>query len=198
MTFKILAFIGLIIFYSVYIGKMVLQSKKGIVTDQMAKGKKDKKLFITELLLKIATYSIVVCQIVCIITGFNYSIFTVRIIGFAIVIIGDVIFFVSVYTMKDSWRAGIANEEKTDLITDGIYSISRNPAFLAFDLSYIGLLMMFFNPVLLVFSVFSGVMFHLQILQEEKFLRCQNNKEYIEYKSKVLRYLGRRLHYKRN
>ena len=34
--------IGLLIlalFYAVYIGKMILQSKKGIQTDQMAKGK---------------------------------------------------------------------------------------------------------------------------------------------------------------
>ncbi len=52
----------------------------------------------------------------------------------------------------------------------GIYNYSRNPAFLGFDLVYIGILLMFFNPVLLVISVFAMVMLHLQILREEKFL----------------------------
>ncbi|MEE3470168.1 MAG: hypothetical protein VZR24_05840 [Butyrivibrio hungatei] len=46
----------------------------------------------------------------------------------------------------------------------GIYNYSRNPAFLGFDLVYIGILLMFFNPVLLVISVFAMVMLHLYLL----------------------------------
>jgi len=77
-------------------------------------------------------------------------------------------------------------------ITNGIYGYSRNPAFLGFDLVYLGLLMMYFNIVLLVFSIFSIVMLHLQILQEEKFLQEVFGKTYMDYKSKVMRYLGRK------
>ena len=43
--------------------------------------------------------------------------------------------------MKDSWRAGVSYEEKTDLITSGIYQISCNPAFLGFDLVYVGIVL---------------------------------------------------------
>ena len=33
---------------------------------------------------------------------------------------------ISVVTMRDSWRAGVSEKEKTKLVTNGIYQISRN------------------------------------------------------------------------
>ena len=50
---------------------------------------------------------------------------------------GDIVLVISVLTMKDSWRAGVSETDKTELVTDGIYQISRNPAFGGFDLVYI-------------------------------------------------------------
>ncbi len=105
---------------------------------------------------------------------------------------GDALFFVSVYTMRDSWRAGIAENDTTALVTNGIYAYSRNPAFLAFDLVYAGLLMMFFNVPLLLFSLFAAVMLHLQVLQEERFLAGAFGQPYLDYQRRVRRYLGRR------
>lgn len=43
--------------------------------------------------------------------------------------------------MRDSWRAGISETDKTELVTEGIYQISRNSAFLGFDLLYIAILL---------------------------------------------------------
>ena len=57
---------------------------------------------------------------------------------------------------------------------------------------YTGILLMFFNPVLLVFTIFAAIMLHLQILQEERFLEGAFGIPYMEYKQKVFRYLGRR------
>ena len=92
--------------------------------------------------------------------------------------------------MRDSWRAGIPEHDKTEMVTTGIYSISRNPAFLGFDLVYLGFLLMFFNPVLLVFTIFAVVMLHLQILQEEKFMADTFGSEYEKYRKHVFRYIG--------
>ena len=95
--------------------------------------------------------------------------------------------------MRDSWRAGVPENDKTELVTSGIYQISRNPAFLGFDLLYIGLLMMFFNWVLCVVSAFAIVMYHLQIVNvEEDFLLITFGDEYLKYKKKVCRYIGRK------
>ena len=93
-----------------------------------------------------------------------------RFTGFCIGMLGDIIFLVSVLCMKDSWRAGIPDKDRTKLVTTGIYRYSRNPAFLGFDFMYVGLLLMYFNLSMLVVSAFAIIMLHLQILQEERYL----------------------------
>ena len=83
---------------------------------------------------------------------------------------------------------------ETDLVTTGIYSVSRNPAFLGFDLMYIGILFSFFNWYLCLATGFVLVFFHLHIVNvEEDFLIETFGQEYIEYKKKVCRYLGRKI-----
>lgn len=114
-------------------------------------------------------------------------------IGVIITMFGVLAFIVSVTQMKENWRAGVQKEEKTSLVTTGIYSISRNPAFLGFDLMYIGILFSFFNWFLCYATGFAVLFFHLQIVNvEEDFLIEAFGNEYLQYKSKVCRYLGRK------
>lgn len=186
------AIIILLVFYGVYIGKMVLQRKRGILTDQIAKREKRDKIFYTELIMKIATYFVVLVEIVSILVVKPDLPVAVIIMGALLGTAGDIIFAIAVVTMQDSWRAGIAEEDNRKMITSGIYKISRNPAFLGFDCVYFGILLMFFNWTLLFFSVFTAVMLHLQILQEEKYLPIAFGEDYINYKKYVCRYLGRK------
>lgn len=189
---KMLGLVMLALFYVVYLGKMLLQRRKGIQTDQMARGKPRDKVFWTELVLKIATYTVVVVELVSIFTSGSQLPKALRMTGALLGLAGDALFVVAVCTMRDSWRAGLAENDTTTLVTDGIYAYSRNPAFLAFDLVYAGLLMMFFNVPLLLFSLFAAVMLHLQVLQEERFLAGAFGQPYLDYQRRVRRYLGRR------
>ena len=107
--------------------------------------------------------------------------------------LGDIIFLASVLCMKDSWRAGIPDKDRTKLVTTGIYRYSRNPAFLGFDFMYVGLLLMYFNLSMFVVSAFAIIMLHLQILQEERYLTENYGESYREYRKHVFRYLGRRI-----
>lgn len=192
MGFQILAVIILLVFYGCYFGKMLIQRKKGIQTDQIGKGKVG-LVRIIELTMKVATISVPIAEVISIYINTTSLPIWARYAGIVIAVLGDVIFVISVLTMKDSWRAGVSETDKTELVTDGIYQISRNPAFLGFDFVYIGVSMMFFNWVLLAVSVFAMVMFHLQIVNvEEDFLTSVFGKEYVEYKKKVNRYLGRK------
>lgn len=85
--------------------------------------------------------------------------------------------------MKDNWRVGVSKEENTNLVTNGIYAISRNPAFLGFDLMYIGILFSFFNWYLCFATSFALVFFHLQIVNvEEDFLLERFGDDYLKYK----------------
>ncbi len=182
----------LLFFYGIYIGKMLLQKRKGIRTDQIAKGGKRDRVFYVELVLKAATYTVVAAEVISIFAARPRLLQVFTICGIVLGCIGDIIFLAAVITMKDSWRAGIAEGDKTEMVTAGIYKISRNPAFLGFDCVYIGFVLMFFNLPLLVLSIFAMVMLHLQILQEEQYMVNEFGDNYISYKKKVCRYIGRR------
>ncbi|MCR5770679.1 MAG: YdcF family protein [Butyrivibrio sp.] len=192
MTYRLIALGFMAVFYGIYFGKMILQKRSGIVTDQMAKGRVHDKAFAIEALLKVATFLAPAAEVISIVLGTSQLMIMWRVIGMYFAFIGDIVFFMSVYAMKDSWRAGIAplDMNKRSLVTRGIYNYSRNPAFLGFDLLYIGIMLMFFNPVLCLISVFAIVMLHLQILQEEKFLPTVFGYDYTKYKERTSRYAG--------
>lgn len=189
---KVIGICILVFFYAVYIGKMLFQKRKGIQTDQIAKGKRRDKVFYTELIMKVATYTVVMVEVLSIFLGDSGEMSVVRIIGVVLGIAGDFTFLTAVITMEDSWRAGIAENDETKMITNGIYKYSRNPAFLGFDSVYIGFLLMFFNIPLLIASLSAILMLHLQILQEEAYLQKAFGEEYVWYQSRVNRYIGKK------
>lgn len=193
MIIEIICLILLLIFYISYFLKMLSQRKKGIVTNVMIKGKKHKKTKVVGTLLMIFTYFVGIIQFVsCFFSRYLYNIFLsneLRICGIVLIIFGDWFFITAFLTMKDSWRAGIDEDQKTELITTGIYKISRNPAFVGFDLMYIGTSLVISNIVLIILSLICIILMHLQIKEEEKFLTETFKDEYLEYKKKVKRYL---------
>lgn len=189
---KIVGICILVSFYAVYLGKMLLQKRKGIQTDQIARGKRRDKVFYTELIMKVVTYTVVVVEVTSTFLSDSGGMSMTGMTGAALGIAGDLIFLAAVITMEDSWRAGIAVNDETKMITGGIYRYSRNPAFLGFDLVYIGYVLMFFNIFLLIASGSAIIMLHLQILQEEVYLSKVFGEEYVQYKSRVNRYIGRK------
>ena len=190
--FRLAAAAILAAFYTIYFGKMSEQRRKGIRTDQIARGKKPRRVFATELIMKIATCSTVCAQVASIALGTGPDCLSPRIAGVVLGVAGVAVFAAAVHAMRDSWRAGIPESDRTELVTDGIFRLSRNPAFLAFDLVYAGVLAICFNPVLAVFSLWSAVMLHLQIFEEERFLEAALGEPYKNYMSKTRRYYGRK------
>lgn len=189
--YQLFALIIMAVFYLAYFTKMYLQKRRGIQMHQINKGVKPLETKRVERIMGFATLAIVVVELVSIF--FDMRMFTViplTVAGLLAAAIGDMIFIVAMITMKDSWRAGISESEKTQLITDGIYRFSRNPAFLGFDLMYIGIMLAFLNIPLLCFTVLVVISLHLQILQEEKFLITVFGDSYKEYQKRTCRYLG--------
>lgn len=192
MGFKLISIAILMAFYGCYFMKMFHQKKQGIQTDQIGKNKVGFAKFV-EITMKIAAILVFIAELVSILIETDHSLTAVRFIGAIISVVGTVIFIVAVWTMRDSWRAGVSKTDKTELVTNGIYQISRNPAFLGFDLLYIGILLMFFNWVLCGLTIVAVIMYHLQIVNvEEDFLLATFENEYLQYKKKVCRYIGRK------
>ena len=191
LCYPVLALAVLAVFYGFYFGKVLAQKRRGIQTRQIGR-RKEKEIHTVETLMSIATLGAPIAQLMSIAFGWNHLPAGARFTGFLIGMLGDGIFLLSVLCMKDSWRAGIPDKERTELVTTGIYRFSRNPAFLGFDFMYIGILLMYWNLLTLGFSLFAVVMLHLQILQEERYLEETFGTAYIAYKKQVFRYLGRK------
>ena len=190
LPYRLLALFVLAAFYGIYLVKQWQQKRCGIQTMQIGR-RKEAQTHTVETLMGIATVGIIPAQLLSIGFGWSYLPANARFTGFCIGMVGDLIFLISVLCMKDSWRAGIPANDKTELVTGGIYAFSRNPAFLGFDLQYIGVLLMFCNLLTATLTVFAVSMLHLQILQEERYLTATFGRAYQDYRHRVFRYLGR-------
>ena len=112
MVFQILALTALAIFYSCYFIKMFLQKRQGIQTDQIGKGKTGTAKLI-ETAMKVATICVPIAELVSIFLGTTALPVWARAAGIGTAVLGDVVFVTSVLTMKDSWRAGVSETDKT-------------------------------------------------------------------------------------
>lgn len=70
-----------------------------------------------------------------------------------------------------------------------LYRVSRNPAFLGFDLIYLGILIAYPNAWHAVVVAIAIFLFHKQIKSEEIFMENAFGQDYLDYKKKVRRYL---------
>lgn len=191
MVYKIIALTIMIIFYTFYIVKLLLLNSRAIKTNQAGVGNKPKRVIIIERIMSVATIMTIVAQVCSILFVKNYIMAELRIVGIILGVISIIFFALATITMKNSWRVGIP-EEKTSLITNGIYKWSRNPAFVGFDLLYCSICLIFCNILLVIVSIWAAVMLHLQILQEEAHMHNMFGEEYDDYKKHTLRYFGRR------
>ena len=191
LPYALLALLVLAIFYGIYFAKMLAQKRRGIRTHQIGM-RREKTLHTVESLMSVATLGVVAAQLLSIVLGWNHMPAGARMTGFLTGLAGDGVFLAAVLCMKDSWRAGIPKQDKTELVTGGVYAFSRNPAFLGVDLMYLGVALMYGNILTAAFSIFAAVMLHLQILQEEKYMLATFGSAYAAYSARVARYLGRK------
>lgn len=98
-------------------------------------------------------------------------------------------FTVTLHIFGKSFRVGIDESTKGQLITGGTFAVSRNPVYLAFIVFFIGIFLAYSGICTAVFLVLLAVTIHRQILREEKFLAGHYGSEYEEYCKKTRRYL---------
>ena len=116
-----------------------------------------------------------------------------KIVGISFVSIGFVLGVLALITMKNSWRVGIRYDQKTDLITNGIYKVSRNPYFLSYNILIFGYILIFPSILLFILLPILAITFHKMIIEEEKYLETVHEQNYLQYKKKVNRYFSVKL-----
>ena len=113
-----------------------------------------------------------------------------KLLGLALVTAGFIIFIWSLISFRDSWRVGIDAKTKGKLIRTGIFSFSRNPIFIFFDIYSAGTFLINGTLIFLLFTIFLIMGLHYQILQEEKFLAKTYGKPYKDYCAVTGRYFS--------
>ena len=96
---------------------------------------------------------------------------------------------VAQYQMSNSWRIGIDENNKTELITKGLFSYSRNPIFLGMIISVTGIFFILPNAITFFLMLSTYIVIQIQIRLEEKFLEKQPGQEYLSYKQTTKRLL---------
>ena len=90
--------------------------------------------------------------------------------------------------MSNSWRVGIDHSAKTELKTNGLFSVSRNPVFLGMLVSLFGIFLILPNAITLLVFVVSTLLFQVQVRLEEDYLKNIHEEKYTEYCKKVSRW----------
>jgi protein-S-isoprenylcysteine O-methyltransferase Ste14 len=114
----------------------------------------------------------------------SYSLF----IALIFIFINIIISAASLLNMKDSWRVGVIENQKTKLIENGIYKFSRNPYFLSYIFMFIAYTVMLQNIILFCLSVIGILSIHSMIIKEESYLLRIHGDLYTKYKRRVPRY----------
>lgn len=108
--------------------------------------------------------------------------------GWLLLIISLVFVWFAQGNMRESWRIGIDEENKSELITDGFFSLSRNPIFLGIMIANTGLFLVLPNAFTLLIVALSTVSINTQIRLEEEFLFKEFGSQYAQYQAKVNRW----------
>ena len=91
--------------------------------------------------------------------------------------------------MKKSWRIGIDEDVKTELVQNGLFKISRNPIFLGMRTMLLGLFLIIPNAVTLVVLIAGELLAQIQVRLEEEFLTRTHGESYRAYQKQVRRWL---------
>ena len=110
-------------------------------------------------------------------------------IGWTLLVFSLPVVWVSQSQMANSWRVGIDRINKSKLVTNGIFSISRNPIFLGIIVANIGLFLVIPNAFTILIISLSTLCINTQIRLEEEFLNNEFGTQYIEYSKKVRRWI---------
>ncbi len=186
----------ILIFLIVFVIRSVLLWKRTGINPWALKDSNDAKGFIATI-FKIVAVVAFVSVILYVFGGTWYEYLLpiwylenrfLQISGWIIMHLALIWIFIAQLQMKNSWRIGIDEKNKTELITSGLFQFSRNPIFLGVILSNLGLFLIIPNVGTLLVLVLSYFSIQIQIRLEEAFLLKQFGDNYTNYCTRVRRW----------
>lgn len=109
--------------------------------------------------------------------------------GVMLLIIAFVWVLIAQNHMRKSWRIGIDEDVKTELVQTGLFKFSRNPIFLGMRIMLLGIFLVIPNAITLVILVVGELLIQIQVRLEEDFLARTHGPSYLDYKKQVRRWV---------
>jgi protein-S-isoprenylcysteine O-methyltransferase Ste14 len=114
----------------------------------------------------------------------------VHALGIALAVLGIAATFSAQVAMGNSWRIGVDENERTELVTSGPFALVRNPIFSAMLPTALGLVLIVPSWVGFVGLVGLAVALELQVrVVEEPYLLRAQGERYAEYAARVGRFV---------
>lgn len=113
-----------------------------------------------------------------------------HVIGIVLAAIGGLAVFGAQLGMGESWRIGVSDEERTDLVTGGWFSICRNPIYTSMLVGWTGIALIV--PTWLGFAAVAVIAAGLELqvrFVEEPYLVRIHGEAYRDYASRVGRFV---------
>lgn len=112
-----------------------------------------------------------------------------QIAGVVVFALGAIGTLAAQVAMGDSWRIGVSERERTDLVTSGPFGIVRNPIFAAMLPAAFGLALMVPSPLALAAFAALFVAVEMQVrIVEEPYLARVHGSQYSSYVARVGRF----------
>ena len=111
------------------------------------------------------------------------------ILGCILLFIGLIIGMISARELGASWRVGILEDQKTELVQTGIYRFCRNPYFISYYIMFLAFFLIVPSVVLLLVTIATILGLHYIVKKEEKYLERVHGLEYRDYCRRIGGYL---------
>ena len=112
--------------------------------------------------------------------------------GIALFLAGLVATLAAQLAMGASWRIGVDESERTELVTEGPFAVVRNPIFAAFLPTFLGIALMVPSWVAFagIAALFAALELQVRVVEEPYLLRSHGDR-YADYAARVGRFLPR-------
>lgn len=178
--------------------KRLIQVKNtGIDPEVLKKSKSNLQRFMGLIFNFVTCYAVLIIILHTINLQF-YSLFSrfdllnhnnIKYLGFSIGFIGLCFCLYAQLKMGKSWRVGIDENIKTDLIKTGLYKVIRNPTYLGLYILNFGVWLIWPTWTVFILNVLFIYTLEIQVRCEEDFLESTYGKDYLEYKDNTKRYI---------
>lgn len=112
-----------------------------------------------------------------------------KIIGVGLWLAALGIYLAALKSFGTSWRLRVGSADASQLVTDGIFGVSRNPIYVSFICMGLGTFLILGKLIFLLIVLASVPLLHRRIVREENYLQSTHGEAYRSYCSKVGRYL---------